>query len=73
MPHLEAKPDLAALQEYVRKLEAERGFSGNTIQQEALLLGEEIGELFKAIRKQQGSPWTGSPSSAALMRNSPTC
>lgn len=53
MPQLSVNPSLSALQDYVRKLEEERGFTGNTIQQEALLLGEEIGELFKALRKQQ--------------------
>jgi len=53
MPELTHHPDLAALQEYVKQLEEERDFTGNTIQQNCLLLGEEIGELFKAIRKQQ--------------------
>lgn len=53
MPVLDANASLAHIQEYVRKLEAERGFTGNTIQQSALLLGEEIGELFKALRRQQ--------------------
>jgi len=53
VPTLEAAPHLAQIQEYVRELEKERGFQGNTIQQTALLLGEEIGELFKALRKQQ--------------------
>jgi NTP pyrophosphatase (non-canonical NTP hydrolase) len=48
-----ASPSLGVPQEYVRKLEEERGFTGNTLQQEALLLGEEVGELFKALRKQQ--------------------
>lgn len=53
MPDLKDHPTLADIQEYVRKLEAERGFEGNTLQQSALLLGEEIGELFKALRKAQ--------------------
>jgi NTP pyrophosphatase (non-canonical NTP hydrolase) len=53
MPHLPAHPSLGVLQDYVRKLEEERGFTGNTVAQEALLLGEEVGELFKALRKQQ--------------------
>lgn len=50
---LKSDADLAAIQDYVKQLESERGFSKNTVQQECLLLGEEIGELFKAIRKQQ--------------------
>jgi NTP pyrophosphatase (non-canonical NTP hydrolase) len=52
MPDLEANPTLAVLQTYVRKLEEERGFTDNTIERTALLLGEEVGELFKALRKQ---------------------
>ncbi len=31
----------------------ERGFTDNTVMQECLLLGEEVGELYKAIRKSQ--------------------
>lgn len=53
MLSLPAKPDLAAIQAYVHQLEVERGFTHNTVQQECLLLGEEIGELFKAVRKHQ--------------------
>lgn len=56
MPTLGSNPSLAHLQDYVHKLEVERGFEGNTLQQAALLLGEEIGELFKALRKQQNMP-----------------
>ncbi len=53
MPKLSKNPDLATLQEYVAALEEERGFTNNTVPQLCLLLGEEVGELFKAIRKQQ--------------------
>jgi NTP pyrophosphatase (non-canonical NTP hydrolase) len=53
MPELPQAASLAQFQTYVRELEAERGFTGNTVEQTSLLLGEEIGELFKAIRKQQ--------------------
>lgn len=53
MPNLATNPDLKALQKYVTELEQERGFLDNTIQQQCLFLGEEIGELFKAVRKQQ--------------------
>ncbi len=51
MLHLKSSPTLADIQEYVRQLEDERGFTDVTLQQNCLLLGEEIGELFKAIRK----------------------
>lgn len=53
MLKLGVHPDLAAIQTYVRQLEEDRGFAANSIQQECLQLGEEVGELFKAIRKQQ--------------------
>lgn len=53
MPQFTSQPSLTELQTYVSQLEEERGFTDNTIQQSCLLLGEEIGELFKAIRKQQ--------------------
>ena len=41
-------------QEYVRRLESERGFAGDSVLQKCLLLGEEVGELFQAIRKSEG-------------------
>lgn len=53
MPELAPSASLAQFQTYVRELETERGFTANTVEQTSLLLGEEIGELFKAIRKQQ--------------------
>lgn len=42
------------LQEFVRKMEQERGFSHESVLDKCLLLGEEVGELFKAIRKSEG-------------------
>ncbi|MFC1534133.1 MazG nucleotide pyrophosphohydrolase domain-containing protein [Thermodesulfobacteriota bacterium] len=54
MLHLKEKPTLEDFQEYVRKLEIERGFSAQSPHEKCLLLGEEIGELFKAIRKATG-------------------
>ncbi len=53
MPLLHQKPTLHDIQKYVSELEKERGFSHENILQKSLLLGEEVGELFKAIRKQQ--------------------
>ena len=47
-------PTLSDLQQYVRTLESARGFSQQTVIEKSLLLGEEVGELFKAIRKAQG-------------------
>lgn len=36
------------------QLERERGFDHQDVVQKCLLLGEEVGELFKAVRKAQG-------------------
>jgi NTP pyrophosphatase (non-canonical NTP hydrolase) len=54
MPELGVDPTLAALQRYVTELEVERGFAEQTVLDKCLLLGEEVGELFKAIRKSAG-------------------
>lgn len=51
---LQEKPTLQQFQEYVATMERERGFDGQGILQECLLLGEEVGELFKAVRKEEG-------------------
>jgi NTP pyrophosphatase (non-canonical NTP hydrolase) len=51
MPVLREGPTLADYQSYVKELERERGFSEQTPIEKCLLLGEEIGELFKAVRK----------------------
>lgn len=49
MPILE-QANLKNIQQYVKELELERGFEKQTVIEKCLLLGEEIGELFKAIR-----------------------
>ena len=43
---------LKDFQKYTREFEKERGFDHETILQKCLLLGEEVGELFKAVRKK---------------------
>jgi NTP pyrophosphatase (non-canonical NTP hydrolase) len=53
MLNLPPNPTLNDFQTYVQYLEEERGFTKNTVLQNALMLGEEIGELFKAIRKAE--------------------
>lgn len=45
---------LREIQEYIKKVLAERGFDNETLLEKCLLLGEEIGELYKAVRKAQG-------------------
>ena len=54
MPHLPDRPGLAEYQSYVEQLEVERGFAHQSTRDKCLLLGEELGELFKAIRKAEG-------------------
>ena len=53
MPILKKNPTLTNFQNYVIELEKERGFDHQTVVEKCLLLGEEIGELFKAVRKKQ--------------------
>ena len=50
---LKDKPTLKDFQQYVIELEEERWFSEQDILQKCLMLGEEVGELFKAIRKRE--------------------
>jgi NTP pyrophosphatase (non-canonical NTP hydrolase) len=52
--HLPANPTLKDFQEYVTQMEEVRGFTEQDILQKCLMLGEEVGELFKAIRKSSG-------------------
>ena len=54
MPSLPEQPTLERLQAYVSKLEDERGFASQSARDKCLLLGEEVGELFKAVRKAEG-------------------
>ena len=54
MPHLKSGPVLMDVQAYVAKLELERGFDDQGPLEKCLLLGEEVGELFKAVRKAEG-------------------
>lgn len=49
--HLKANPTLADIQQYVKTMEVERGFADQSAVQSSVLLIEEIGELFKIIRK----------------------
>ncbi|WP_434360454.1 pyrophosphohydrolase [Parasalinivibrio latis] len=54
MPELKSSPTLSDFQKYVNDLEHERGFIDQTPKEKCLLLGEEVGELFKAVRKAEG-------------------
>lgn len=54
MPILDADPLLADFQRYVAELEDERGFADQGLIEKCLLMGEEVGELFKAVRTHEG-------------------
>jgi NTP pyrophosphatase (non-canonical NTP hydrolase) len=53
MPQIPDKPELQNYQHFVQQLEIERGFDHQTVLEKCLMLGEEVGELFKAIRKRE--------------------
>jgi len=52
MAHLKENPELKDFQKYILDMEEERGLSSDTFHY-ALMMGEEVGELFKAIRKTE--------------------
>lgn len=54
MPILKKDPLLRDFQKYVEELELERSFIDQSARDKCLLLGEEVGELFKAVRKSEG-------------------
>jgi NTP pyrophosphatase (non-canonical NTP hydrolase) len=47
---------LGQLQRYIERAAKRRGFGDQTALQKCLILGEEVGELFKAIRKEEKMP-----------------
>ncbi len=51
---LPANPTLNDFHEYTKNLEIVREFDDEQLIDKCLLLGEEVGELFKAVRKLQG-------------------
>lgn len=53
MLSLKDQPTLKDFQKYVGEMEIERGFDDEPTIQKCLLLGEEVGELFKAVRKSE--------------------
>lgn len=50
---LKGNPSLVDVQKYVGELEKERGFDISSNMQTCFQLGEEMGELFKAVRKAE--------------------
>lgn len=51
---LPQNPTIQDFLKYERELEEVRGFTTQSIIEKCLLLGEEVGELFKAVRKNTG-------------------
>jgi len=51
---LPQNPTLKDFHDYVRKLEKIRGFEKENILEKCLMLGEEVGEIFKSVRKHVG-------------------
>jgi len=56
MEPLSQGASLAQIQSYVATMEAERHLDKQDLPSQCLKLGEEVGELFRAVRKLQGSP-----------------
>lgn len=56
MKDLPNEPTLADLQAYIERLEARKGWTTATVERKCFLLGEEVGELFKAVRLHQRNP-----------------
>lgn len=56
MEPLKQASALDDVQRYVAEMEVERGFAGSTVLEQSLKLGEEVGELFKAVRKHVNMP-----------------
>ena len=51
MPHLPERPTMQDFQTYVHEMEAHHGWLDVDLVHNCFLMGEEVGELFKAIRR----------------------
>jgi NTP pyrophosphatase (non-canonical NTP hydrolase) len=56
MEPLSPGASLPGIQDYVAQMEAERGLDHQDLPSQCLKLGEEVGELYRAVRKLQGHP-----------------
>ena len=56
MEPLSLGASLPRIQDYVRQMEVERGLDAQDLSSQCLKLGEEVGELYRAVRKLQGHP-----------------
>ncbi len=59
---LKENPTLSDIQKYVKQMKEERGFNTTDKVYECMLLGEEVGELFAAVRKNMKGGSIGSGS-----------
>jgi NTP pyrophosphatase (non-canonical NTP hydrolase) len=56
MEPLRQGASLPQIQDYVAKMETERDLDKQDLPSQCLKLGEEVGELYRAVRKLQGHP-----------------
>jgi NTP pyrophosphatase (non-canonical NTP hydrolase) len=56
MEPLSLGASLPHIQDYVKQMEIERGLDSQDLSSQCLKLGEEVGELYRAVRKLQGQP-----------------
>jgi NTP pyrophosphatase (non-canonical NTP hydrolase) len=56
MDPLSQGASLSGIQDYVARMEAERGLDKQDLSAQCLKLGEEVGELYRAVRRLQGRP-----------------
>ena len=56
MEPLSQGASLRGIQNYVAKMEEERELDKQDLTSQCLKLGEEVGELYRAVRKLQGQP-----------------
>lgn len=66
--YLKQNPTIQDFQQYVKELKVERGFSTDDKAFECMLMAEEIGELFSAIRKNMKGGSIGSGSTAGNVK-----
>ena len=66
--YLKENPTLKDFQQYVRELKIERGFSTENKPFECMLMAEEVGELFSAIRKNMKGGSVGSGSTVGNVK-----
>ncbi len=67
--YLKESPTIQDYQQYVKEMKIERGFSTVDKAYECMLLAEEVGELFSAVRKTNKGGAVGSGSSVGSVKH----